>query len=62
LADLFLEIQQVILDTKIYLEETSEANGAAVIREAVDAAFSKATDWKQIKSGGVDWSKQRRYN
>jgi len=62
LADRFLEIQQVILDTKIYLEETSEANGAAVIREAVDAAFSKATDWKQIKSGGVDWSKQRRYN
>lgn len=62
LADLFLEVQQILLDTKITLEEKAKANGAAVIREALDGALANASGWTQIRAGGIDWSKQRRYN
>ena len=62
LADLFLEVQQILLDTKITLEEKAKANGAAVLRESLDAALGKNAGWTQIKAGGIDWCKQRRYN
>ena len=62
LADLFLELQDVILSTAIVLEEVREANGAAAIRESLDAAFTARTDWVGIKAGGVDWVKRVRYN
>jgi hypothetical protein len=62
MADLFLELQQILLDTRIVLEESPKANGAAVIREALDEAIEKASGWTQIQGGGIDWSKQRRYN
>ena len=62
LADLFLELQEIILGTRIVLEESAEANGAAGIREALDQSFKAAQDWIGIKSGGVDWVKRVRYN
>ena len=62
LADLFLELQHILLDTRIALEESNQANGAAVIREALDATIEKASGWTKIQAGGIDWSKQRRYN
>lgn len=62
LADLFLEVQETIFRTAISLEEAPEANGAAVIREALDASFEKSKTWKQTKAGGVDWAKQIRIN
>ena len=62
LADLFLEVQELIFSTVISLEEKVEANGAAAIREALDKSFGKADGWKQTKAGGVDWAKQLRIN
>ena len=62
LADLFLEIQAVIFDAVILLEERQEANGAAVVREALDAQFAGRPDWIKTQSGGVDWVKKIRYN
>lgn len=62
MADLFLEVQQIIFETAISLLEESEANGAAAVREALDASFDKTKTWKQTKTGGVDWAKQHRYN
>jgi len=62
LADLFLELQEIILQTPIVLEESREANGAAAIREALDKSFSAGKDWVGIKAGGVDWVKRVRYN
>jgi hypothetical protein len=62
LADLFLELQEIILSTPIVLEETAKANGAAGIREALDKTFGAGHDWIGIKSGGIDWIKRVRYN
>lgn len=62
LADLFLEVQELIFKTAVSLEERSEANGAAAIREALDKSFVKSGGWKQTKAGGVDWAKQLRVN
>jgi hypothetical protein len=62
LADLFLELQQIILETPIEIIEEPETNGAAVIREALDAKFRAGLDWKQSKAGGIDWVKRIRYN
>jgi hypothetical protein len=62
LADLFLELQQIIFDTPIEVIEEREGNGSAVIREALDAKFKSGLDWKQSKTGGIDWIKRVRYN
>lgn len=62
LADLYLELQQILLDTRIELLEESEANGAAYIREALDRSFDKGKDWIKKVSGSVDWIKRLRYN
>lgn len=62
LADLFLELQQILFETRIDLAEEREANGAAVIREAIDSRFKAAIDWVEKKSGGIDWVKRIRYN
>lgn len=62
LADLFLELQQLLLDTKIFLKEERDANGAAVLRKAIDSAFVAARGWDNKKSGDVDWIKRVKYN
>jgi hypothetical protein len=62
LADLFLELHEIILSTPIVLEESAKANGAAGIREALDRTFAAGQDWIGIKAGGIDWIKRVRYN
>jgi hypothetical protein len=62
LSDLFLELQEIILRTPVVLEESAKANGAAGVREALDASFVGANDWVGIKAGGIDWVKRMRYN
>jgi hypothetical protein len=62
LADLFLELQQIVFDTTIEIQEERDANGAAVIREALDTRFTVGSDWVKTASGGVDWIKRIRYN
>ncbi len=62
LAHLFLEVQQIILDTKVFLLEQKDANSGAVVREALDKGFVDAKDWHPRKTGGIDWTKRLRYN
>lgn len=62
LASLFLELLQILLETKILLKEEKDGNGAAVVREAIDNAFIAATGWDNKKTGDVDWVKRARYN
>ena len=62
LADLFLELHDIILRTSIALEEKLKANGVGAIREALDKSFSKGDDWVGIKAGGIDWVKRVRFN
>jgi len=62
LADLFLELQQILFDTRIEIAEQREANGAGAIREALDARFAAGADWVKTGAGGVDWVKRIRYN
>ena len=61
MADLFLEVQQILLDIDVRLLEQRDANGAAHLRELIDDAFAASGGWKQKKSGGVDWMKEIRY-
>jgi len=62
LADLFLEVQQIIFDTKVELLEVAEANSAGVIRERIDEQFVKAGDWAKNVAGDIDWIKRLKYN
>lgn len=62
LSVLFLDLQQIILETDIRLSEEKDANGAAVIRKALDDGFEIAGEWKKQTTGGVDWIKRLRYN
>ena len=62
LADIYLELQEIILATKISLLEQRQANGAAVIREELDKNFKARADWVNAPSGDIDWIKRFRYN
>jgi hypothetical protein len=62
LAALLLEVQELLLQTEIRLLEKLEANGAAVIREAIDEGFMKRGGWKKKPAGGIDWTKRFQYN
>jgi hypothetical protein len=61
LADLFLGVIEILLETPIEVLEEQDANGAAHVRERLDAGFVAAGGWKQQKTGGVDWVKEARY-
>jgi hypothetical protein len=62
LSGLFLELQQALLDTKIFLLEEKDANGAAEVRKALDESLGSQQDWVKTTTGGVDWVKRIRYN
>lgn len=44
------------------VEERKDANSAKALRVAIDDRFRAAGEWKQRKSGGVDWIKQQAIN
>lgn len=62
LAELFLEVQEIVLSTKVFLLEEKNQNGGAELRKLLDAGFERAGDWSKTVSGGVDWIKKIRYN
>lgn len=62
LSHLFLELQQIIFSTQVYLQEKKMANGAAEIREKIDQSFEIAGDWTKKTVGDIDWVKRIRYN
>lgn len=62
LADLFIEVQEILLNTVLLLSETKESNGAAVVREMIDSGFAAGADWIKIVAGGMDWKKSIRFN
>jgi hypothetical protein len=62
LADLYLELQEILISTKIELLEEKQANGAAEIRKALDDSFLKKDSWEKLSAGGIDWKKRVRYN
>jgi|ERR1051326_5137945 hypothetical protein len=62
LQPLVEEIIQLVESTRILVHErkregSTSFNGAAAIRELLDATFAAARDWLPKKSGDVDWSK-----
>ena len=62
LAHIFLELQEILISTDIRVLDKKQANGAGVVREAIDAKFGEYSDWVQSKSGDIDWVKRFRYN
>ena len=62
LAALFLEVQEIILNTEIKLLEEKQANGAASIRESLDQSFENSGGWQKKVAGGIDWIKRIKYN
>lgn len=61
MAELIFQLLQIIFETQIEIEERRNGNGAAVVREALDARFAQYEDWAKTASGGVDWVKKLRY-
>jgi hypothetical protein len=57
LAELFLQLLEMILGTPVTLEERKQINGAAAVRQLIDDMFAKVGGWKLTKAGGVDWVK-----
>jgi hypothetical protein len=51
------EVASLVESTEIRVLEQAEANGAAAIRELLDASFAADGTWQSKKSGDVDWSK-----
>jgi hypothetical protein len=51
------EVKSLMESTCILLLEEKKKNGAAVIREMIDASFAQSKTWELKKSGDVDWTK-----
>ncbi|MCK9422701.1 MAG: hypothetical protein M0Q38_08890 [Bacteroidales bacterium] len=62
LADLFFEIQEIMLSTKINLMEAKDANGGAEVRKLIDNTFQVIGTWDKATSGSIDWMKSIRFN
>jgi hypothetical protein len=62
LSDLFLELQEILINTKIFLLEEKDANGGAEVRKMLDESFESRTDWEKTTTGGIDWKKRIKYN
>jgi hypothetical protein len=62
LQPLLDEVKGLVESTNILVRErkregSTSFNGAAAIRELLDATFQKTGSWEPKKSGDVDWSK-----
>lgn len=62
LADLFLELQDIVLSVPVYVKEERDANGAGYLRRRIDEEFASRTGWVKTSTGGIDWQKKLRYN
>jgi hypothetical protein len=51
------EVTSLVRGTLIEVAEQAEANGAAAIRQLLDATFLATHTWQSKKAGDVDWSK-----
>ncbi|HSR68134.1 MAG TPA: BglII/BstYI family type II restriction endonuclease [Acidobacteriota bacterium] len=50
------------MSTEVCVLEKKQANGAARVRELIDATFGQYPEWVQSKTGDIDWVKRLRYN
>ena len=62
LAQIFLELQELLISTDVRVKEEKHGNSAAVVRELIDQGFESGEGWVQKKSGDIDWTKRFRYN
>ena len=63
LSPIIDEMKALLTDFDLRIsEDKRNDNGAAIIRETLDARFLAAGGWRIIKSGGIDWTKCVRYN
>lgn len=51
-----------MINTKVFVLESKDANSAGEVRERIDAGFASKADWTKTVSGGIDWVKRIRYN
>ena len=56
-----LEIQDIIFNTKVFLEEATDANGGAEVRKMLDDGFHNKKEWEKKVTGGIDWVKSVKY-
>nr|VFJ95693.1 MAG: Restriction endonuclease BglII [Candidatus Kentron sp. H]VFJ96537.1 MAG: Restriction endonuclease BglII [Candidatus Kentron sp. H]VFK02455.1 MAG: Restriction endonuclease BglII [Candidatus Kentron sp. H] len=62
LAHLFLELQEILISTRIRILDRKQENGAGRVRELINERFREYEDWIQSKSGDIDWVKRLRFN
>ena len=58
LEALYEELISILVNVPIAVLREKNANGAAVIREQIDARFVAAGGWHKTQVGGVDWVKE----
>ncbi len=57
LAPLLTEIRGILTGFPLTVKEERDANGAAIIREMIDARFAASAGWTKTVSGDIDWVK-----
>ena len=62
LSSLWQEIETTVTTFRLLITEERDANGGAAVRDLLDSAFLKAGGWKNLVSGGIDWTKCKTVN
>ena len=58
LVTVYEEVLGILREVPIEVQKKRKANGAAYIREQIDAGFAQARGWRKTQVGGVDWIKE----
>ena len=60
MSDMLFELLNMLMDTKIFLEEKKDANSGMVIRRKIDGMLEGAEDWVKMATGDLDWVKSKK--
>lgn len=62
MAGLIDEVRSILTEFTLLVEESKDANGAAVVRKALDSRFEASGGWTRQVTGSADWTKTKTVN
>ncbi|MDE0267270.1 MAG: BglII/BstYI family type II restriction endonuclease [Thaumarchaeota archaeon] len=60
MSDMLFELLNILMNTRIFLEEKKDANSGKVVRQQIDLMLEDAQYWVKTVTGDLDWVKSKK--